>query len=333
MGFPTKVQLINRKASEQWYINFPSAVAQAMEFNKGETVEWIIADKGHLVLSRQEVPPNPVDVEKKRHSKFESATRLFARSDSSGYLLNRLCPALRDHLLAVLLCPDRSTLSNLICTAGRSQADWTADYRLYSQERVDEKVLFEDVRLRLEETLAPEAPLVVAMDDTLVHKTGTHIEGVAWRRDPLGPKFQTNLVRGQRYVQFSAAWPLAQGQARMIPIGFFHAPSAPKPPKKAAAAVQELYQETKTNGTQSTSFGAHADSAPRVRGNAENHFYRGRQLYQHDYFKRVTRGVCLPWSHAQRYQTELFTIDDRGRDRQASELWTGSTHPRSLAPR
>ena len=34
MGFATKVQLIKRKASEQWYINFPSAVAQAMEFSR-----------------------------------------------------------------------------------------------------------------------------------------------------------------------------------------------------------------------------------------------------------------------------------------------------------
>lgn len=39
MGYPTKVQLIKRKASEQWYINFPSAVAQAMEFDRGEVVE------------------------------------------------------------------------------------------------------------------------------------------------------------------------------------------------------------------------------------------------------------------------------------------------------
>ena len=69
MGFPTKVQLIQRQQSEQWYINFPSAVAQAMEFTKGETVEWIVADKGHLILSRRVVPPNPVDVEKKtRHA-------------------------------------------------------------------------------------------------------------------------------------------------------------------------------------------------------------------------------------------------------------------------
>ena len=58
MGFPTKVQLIKRKQSEQWYINFPSAVAQAMEFERGEVVEWSIEDKGLLALKRQKVPPS-----------------------------------------------------------------------------------------------------------------------------------------------------------------------------------------------------------------------------------------------------------------------------------
>ena len=56
MGFPTKVQLIKRKDSEQWYINFPSALAQAMEFQRGETVEWIIEDKSQLVLRRRSAP-------------------------------------------------------------------------------------------------------------------------------------------------------------------------------------------------------------------------------------------------------------------------------------
>ena len=56
MGFPTKVQLIKRQASEQWYINFPSAVAQAMEFTRGETVEWIIEDKSLLALRRLHPP-------------------------------------------------------------------------------------------------------------------------------------------------------------------------------------------------------------------------------------------------------------------------------------
>jgi hypothetical protein len=56
MGFPTKVQLIQRKQSEQWYINFPSAVAQAMEFERGEIVEWFVEDKGMLALKRNNVP-------------------------------------------------------------------------------------------------------------------------------------------------------------------------------------------------------------------------------------------------------------------------------------
>jgi hypothetical protein len=68
MGFPTKVQLIQRKESEQWYINFPSALAQAMEFEKGEEVEWIVADKANLILSRQQVPPDRVRVKKTTRS-------------------------------------------------------------------------------------------------------------------------------------------------------------------------------------------------------------------------------------------------------------------------
>ena len=56
MGFPTKVQLIQRKDSQQWYINFPSAVARAMEFQRGEIVEWIVEDKNRLLLRRRKVP-------------------------------------------------------------------------------------------------------------------------------------------------------------------------------------------------------------------------------------------------------------------------------------
>jgi len=56
MGYQTKVQLIKRQKSEQWYVNFPSQVAQAMEFERGETVEWFVEDKGMLALKRNVVP-------------------------------------------------------------------------------------------------------------------------------------------------------------------------------------------------------------------------------------------------------------------------------------
>lgn len=56
MGYPTKVQLIKRAKSEQWYINFPAALAQAMEFQRGEIVEWVIEDKKKLILTRTGSP-------------------------------------------------------------------------------------------------------------------------------------------------------------------------------------------------------------------------------------------------------------------------------------
>jgi len=52
MGYKTKIQLIKRKKSEQWYVNFPYQVAQVLEFNKGEEFEWILVDKSSLQLRR-----------------------------------------------------------------------------------------------------------------------------------------------------------------------------------------------------------------------------------------------------------------------------------------
>lgn len=73
MGFPTKVQLIKRQTSEQWYINFPSAVAQAMEFGRGETVEWFIEDKETLVLQRPEAPARKL--KKKPRARSSTSSR------------------------------------------------------------------------------------------------------------------------------------------------------------------------------------------------------------------------------------------------------------------
>lgn len=53
MGYPTTVQLIERKKTEQWYVNFPAAIARGMEFEKGEVVEWTIETKRRLTLKRR----------------------------------------------------------------------------------------------------------------------------------------------------------------------------------------------------------------------------------------------------------------------------------------
>lgn len=147
------------------------------------------------------------------------------------------------HLLAGLVSPCRGTLTNLICLCGRAHLDWTADYRLYARERVDPALLFRHAVGEMHAHLPVAAPFVAALDDTLVRKTGPKIHGVGWKRDPLGPAFQTNLVRGQRYLQLTAAWPGADGRARMIPVDFTHAPTPRKPAKHAPASQHQRYKE------------------------------------------------------------------------------------------
>ena len=56
MGYQTKVQLIKRAKSEQWYINLPAQLAQAMEFAQSEPVEWLVEDKATLALKRHNAP-------------------------------------------------------------------------------------------------------------------------------------------------------------------------------------------------------------------------------------------------------------------------------------
>ena len=76
MGYPTKVQRIHRqKTADQYYINFPTAVAEAMEFRKGETIEWIIEDKANIIAHRPRVPASPVTLKKTLRHSSQASTR------------------------------------------------------------------------------------------------------------------------------------------------------------------------------------------------------------------------------------------------------------------
>jgi hypothetical protein len=56
MGYPTKIQQISRQKGNQWYVNFPNALAEAMTFTKGETVEWEVDSLAALRMIRTEKP-------------------------------------------------------------------------------------------------------------------------------------------------------------------------------------------------------------------------------------------------------------------------------------
>lgn len=135
-------------------------------------------------------------------------------------------------------------MTGLLTTCGQEFHDWSADYRLFARHRLPVDSLFSVVRRAVLHQLPSRAPLRVAIDDTLLRKTGIRIPGVAWRRDPLGPAFQVNFVRAQRFLQFSADLSFPGASHRMIPISFRHAPTPVKPRRNAPALQQAAYRKT-----------------------------------------------------------------------------------------
>jgi hypothetical protein len=133
-------------------------------------------------------------------------------------------------------------VTGLLTTSGSQFQDWTATYRLFSQDRVPVPEIFSVVRRSITDQLPAGAPFRAVLDDSLLRRSGLHTPGVAWRRDPLGPHFQTNFVRGQRFLQISAAMPGTEGTFRLAPIAFLHAPTPQKPDRKATPEQVAQYR-------------------------------------------------------------------------------------------
>ena len=148
----------------------------------------------------------------------------------------------RAHLLAQLVCLGRHTLTGLLATNGQLQKDWSADYRLYSRQRIEPGELFTQVRRGVQQSLGTQEALTVAMDDSILRKSGRKTPGVGYRRDPLSPPFHVNLVRGMRFVQLSALSRQRDGFCRMIPIDFQQAPLPARPSGQASAEQQQAYK-------------------------------------------------------------------------------------------
>jgi hypothetical protein len=104
--------------------------------------------------------------------------------------------------------------------------------------------IFSVVRRGVADQLPAGAPFRAVLDDSLLRRSGLHIPGVAWRRDPLGPRFQTNFVRGQRFLQVSAAMPGIDGNFRLAPIAFVHTPTPQKPKRNASAEAIAQYRSS-----------------------------------------------------------------------------------------
>lgn len=55
MGYLTKIQVVERKNGQrQFYLICPAALAQALEMEKGETIDWVVENKWTLRITRNQ---------------------------------------------------------------------------------------------------------------------------------------------------------------------------------------------------------------------------------------------------------------------------------------
>lgn len=146
--------------------------------------------------------------------------------------------------LSSFVCLGRHTITQMMTTAGRQFNDWSADYRIFEEQRFDPDVIFSVARQEVEKRIGKDQPLVTSMDDTFMKKKGRKVYGAGWRRDPLGPRFNTNFIWAQRFLQISAILSYGEGScgARAIPIDLTHCPKPQKPSRKSSKKKLHAYQ-------------------------------------------------------------------------------------------
>jgi len=65
MGHKVKIQRVERGKTKSFYINFPAAIAEAGQIEKGEEMEWLIEDRDTYVLRRIKKSKSLIDKKKK----------------------------------------------------------------------------------------------------------------------------------------------------------------------------------------------------------------------------------------------------------------------------
>ena len=129
-----------------------------------------------------------------------------------------------------------------------NHGNWSASYRLLSTCKWKLEELSWVLLDSALEFIGADEPVMLAIDDTLLRKTGRRIRGCAYARDPLSPPFQANLVWGQRILCVSV---LVRGSStsayRAVPVFFLHVPSVKIPANASEEELEKLVEMRKKN--------------------------------------------------------------------------------------
>ena len=140
--------------------------------------------------------------------------------------------------LAELVVFARHTVTQLLLALGRTEQDWSAWYRLFSQGRFDaERASAVLVGETLQHVGADEL-YVVAVDSTQTARSSAKLEGVGWLRHVRTPPFKLGIHRAQRWFNGSWLLPAEHGYSRALPLRWLPAFTA-KAKRRCHPATKE----------------------------------------------------------------------------------------------
>jgi hypothetical protein len=149
-------------------------------------------------------------------------------------------------VLAELFTFGRHTVTQMLMSLGLNEQDWSAWYRVFSEERFNYEAasggLFEE-SLRY---VGPDEVYVVAGDATQTPRSSRKLEGAGWLRNLRTPPFRVGIHAAQRWFNGSWLIPQQQGYSRAVPLRWLPAfteksePETVAPLKEWQACVQFL---------------------------------------------------------------------------------------------
>jgi hypothetical protein len=213
--------------------------------------------------------------------------------------------------------------SHAICATGRQFVDWTADYRVCSRSPWDPHRLFDPIFDHLPQLLSsPDAPVLMALDDTMCKKSSPRIPGTSIGRDPMSPPFRVNLCYGQRFVQASilVTSPAEAGAARALAVRFDFAPPAKKPRQNKGKKQREV----ETSGPPGTPVeSAAADSSPAQETLRTTDAQSEREKQEWEAYKKEKKQRRLPLAGLNAIRSVRESLDQRPQTRQRVLIASG----------
>mgnify|MGYP001233777970 FL=1 len=127
-------------------------------------------------------------------------------------------------VLSELFVFGRHTITRLALAQGITQeSKLSAFYRLFSLKRFNEELVAPILFGQILNYIPTDMPLVLACDGTQTPRTGKHIEGAGWGRNPRNPPFKVGIHLMQRWLHMGIFLPIENGFTRIVPLRFLPA--------------------------------------------------------------------------------------------------------------